>query len=70
MRQVANSATVIYPLRIRFCRYSQVTSGACQLNFAMRRKRKEGRLTVNSTTTFQFFKICFSTSFSLFSRKE
>jgi hypothetical protein len=40
MRQVANSATVIYPLCAWFCRYSWVTSDAGQLKPTKRRKRK------------------------------
>jgi hypothetical protein len=58
MRQVANSTTVIYPLRTRFCWYLWVTSDAVQLDSSIRRKRKEERLPVSSTTTFLFLKIC------------
>jgi hypothetical protein len=41
-RQDANSTTVIYPLCIRFFRYSRVTPDAGQLDPAMRHERKEG----------------------------
>jgi hypothetical protein len=51
-RQVANSAIVVYPLLVRFCRYSQVTSNVGQLDSTIRHKRKEERLPVSSTTTF------------------
>jgi hypothetical protein len=39
--EVANSAIVMYPLLMRFCRHSRVTSNMGQLNTAMRNKRKE-----------------------------
>jgi hypothetical protein len=39
--EVANSAIVMYPLLMRFCRHSRVTSNMGQLDTAMRNKRKE-----------------------------
>jgi hypothetical protein len=40
-REVANSAVIMYPLLMRFCRHSWVTSDVSQLDTAMRHKRKE-----------------------------
>jgi hypothetical protein len=40
-REVANSDVVMYPLLMRFCRHSRVTSDAVQLDTTMRHKRKE-----------------------------
>jgi hypothetical protein len=65
-RQVANSATVIYPLLTRFCRCSWVTSDTGQLNSAMIQDREDGHLPLSSTTTScfsRFVSIFFSLSF-------
>jgi hypothetical protein len=40
-REVANSAIIMYPLLMRFCRQSRVTSDVGQLYAATRHKRKE-----------------------------
>jgi hypothetical protein len=69
-RQVANSATVIYPLRTRFCRYSQVTSDAGHLDPTMRCKMEGGTIPCKLNHYLLSFKICLSISFFLFSSRE